>query len=83
MENENNQNGIQNSVASIQKKTESGTKTFGIKGMGRKSYIAVSGMGFVAAAQGQKLAVIIIGIICIVGMALQFILDLRNQDEEK
>jgi hypothetical protein len=60
-----------------------GNKIIGIKGMGRKSYITVSGMGFIAASQGQKIAVVSILIGMLVGMALQFVLDLKDKDEEK
>jgi hypothetical protein len=55
----------------------------GIKGMGRKSYIAVSGMAFIAAAQSNQWPVVAITLVALIGMGLQFILDLSDKDEEK
>jgi hypothetical protein len=56
---------------------------FGIKGMGRKSYICVTGMGAMAATQAVPKVSYAIGIVTVIGMGLQFVLDLKDKDEEK
>ncbi len=60
-----------------------GNYAIGIKGMGRKAYICISGVGMMAATQAVPHVSYAIGIVTLIGMGLQFILDLRNQDEEK
>jgi hypothetical protein len=55
----------------------------GITGMGRKSYIAVSGMGAMAAAQSNMWVAFGIAILALVGMYLQYRLDMAGKDEEK
>jgi len=66
----------------VEKEKNNGNKIIGIKGMGRKSYIAVSGMAFIAAAQSNYWPVLAISVVALVGMGLQFILDLSEKDEE-
>ena len=64
---------------------ENGQKnlSLGICGMGRKSYICITGMGMMATTQGTPKISYAIGIVTIIGMAMQFWLDLKDKDEEK
>jgi hypothetical protein len=64
---------------------ENGQKnlSLGIRGMGRKSYICITGMGMMATTQGTPKISYAIGIVTIIGMAMQFWLDLKDKDEEK
>jgi len=55
----------------------------GLKGMGRKSYICVTGMGMMAATQSVPKVSYAIGVVTVIGMAMQFWLDLNDKDEEK
>jgi hypothetical protein len=70
---ENNSNNAGNTIAK---------KLVGLKGMGRKSNVAMVAIGGLAAVQQSKIAVIAVVIIALVGIISQAILEFYDKDPE-